>query len=303
MSSAADIDVCICTFRRPSLALTLASVAEQRLTAPRRIRVIVADNDVEPSARRLAQDTAARLGLDLHYVHAPSRNISLARNACLDAVTAPLAAFLDDDETAPPNWLQALLDAKAQSGADIVFGAVHAEYGSDAPAWMRKADLHSFQAVVLSDGSVRTGYTSNALMGRDAIGSARFELALGQSGGEDTEFFHRLYSNGVKLASAPQALVNEPVPAARARLTWLLERSFRSGQTHARLLLGQGEARTPATLVAAAKLGACLAASLFSLWSPPRAARQLVRGALHAGVIASLWGVRDLQIYAKPAPK
>jgi hypothetical protein len=40
------------------------------------------------------------LSLDCLYVHAPARNISIARNACLDAADAPLIAFIDDDETA-----------------------------------------------------------------------------------------------------------------------------------------------------------------------------------------------------------
>jgi succinoglycan biosynthesis protein ExoM len=303
LTVAADIDVCICTYRRPSLALTLGSVAGQQLPAPLKIRVIVADNDVEPSGEALARSTAQSLGLALHYVHAPSRNISLARNACLDAVEAPLAAFLDDDEIAGPDWLANLLAAKAQTGADVVFGPVRADYAPDAPRWLRRADLHSFQAVTLADGSVRTGYTSNTLMSREAIGPARFDLSLGQSGGEDTEFFARLYGAGVKLAAAPRALVSEPVPPARARLGWLLERSFRSGQTHARLLVEGGASRGSAAVVAAAKFAACMAASLVNVWDPARAARQLVRGALHAGVVARLLGVQDLQIYAKPQPK
>ncbi len=300
MTGAADIDVCICTYRRPSLALTLESVARQRLPASVSLRVVVADNDVEPTARDLAQDAAQRLGLRLTYVHAPSRNISLARNACLDAVEAPLAAFLDDDEIADPDWLAGLIAARSASGADVVFGPVRAVYGDAAPAWLRRADLHSFKAVVLPDGEVHTGYTSNALMSMTAIGADRFDLSLGQSGGEDTSFFARLHHRGVKLGSAPDAWVSEPVPPARARLAWLLERSFRSGQTHGALLIDQGASWPVALNVAAAKLVACVALALVSLWDPARAARQLVRGALHAGVVARLMGVRDLQIYAKP---
>lgn len=300
LSAAADIDVCICTFRRPSLALTLETVGCQQLPAGVRLRVVVADNDVSPSAEDLARSTAARLGLPLHYVHAPSRNISLARNACLDAVEAPLAAFLDDDELATPGWIAGLLTALQETASDVVFGPVRADYGPDAPRWMRRADLHSFEAVTLADGGVRTGYTSNCLMRRDAIGAERFDLALGQSGGEDTEFFFRLNAKGVKLAKAPLALVHEPVPASRARLGWLLERSFRSGQTHARLLIGSGAAPGRAVAVAAAKFLVCLGASAISAWDPARAARQLVRAALHAGVVARLLGLQDLQIYGKP---
>ena len=46
-----EVDVCVCTFRRPSVALLLASLAKQGVGGSLRIRVIVADNDDVQSAR------------------------------------------------------------------------------------------------------------------------------------------------------------------------------------------------------------------------------------------------------------
>lgn len=266
------------------------------------MRVIVADNDETPSARALAQDACRQLGLELLYVHAPSRNISLARNACLDAAQAPLVAFIDDDEIATPGWLAGLVAERERTGAAAIFGPVRALYGPDAPGWMRRGDLHSFKATRLGDGTIRTGYTSNVLMERAAIGQNRFDLALGQSGGEDTEFFHRLHLHGLRLEASDAAVVEEPVAPARARLSWLLERSFRSGQTHARLLAAAGRRPAPSALLAGVKCATCLALGLAQAWRPDLAARQLQRAALHAGVVSKILGANDVQIYAGSKP-
>lgn len=302
MSDAQTIDVCLCTFRRPSVALTLQSIARQKLGPGLRMRVIVADNDETDSARKRVEGEARALGLELIYRHAPARNISIARNACLEAADNPLCAFIDDDEIAPPHWLQALFDARSALQADVVFGPVKALYGPEAPRWMARADLHSFGPVVLAGGEVRTGYTSNCLMRREAIGQARFDPDLGQSGGEDTDFFYRLFKAGLRLGEAQAAVLEEPVAPHRARLAWLLERSFRSGQTHARLLRQDGSGRLSASLTAAVKALACAGLVLANLPRPGRAAAQLIRGALHVGVVASLLGAHDLKIYGRANP-
>lgn len=137
-----DVDVCACTFRRPSVVDLLASLA--KLEAPGwRMRVIIADNDDQPSARETVERAFAALGLNGLYIHAPARNISVARNACLNAARAPLVAFLDDDETARPDWLANLIARHEATKASVVFGKVKAIYAADAPAWMPAADMHS----------------------------------------------------------------------------------------------------------------------------------------------------------------
>lgn len=295
--TACTIDVAVCTFRRPSLVETLQSIARQDLSASATVRVIVADNDEAPSAEGLARDAAARLGLDLRYVHAPRRNISVARNACLDHATAPLLAFIDDDEVASPGWLRALVARMEETGADAVLGPVTARYPDDAPAWVRHADLHSTRPPVTKAGAIRTGYAGNVLLRRASFGGRRFDLDLGRTGGEDDAFFAAAVRDGAVIAYAPQALVDEPVAAARVTLAWLSRRSFRNGQTYARNQLEGGASRAAALALALGKAGLCLAGAALCAWSAVRWRRLLVRGMLHLGASAGLLGRRDLQLY------
>lgn len=283
------VDVCICTFRRESLSTTLASIDAQ-IDVGAQVRILVADNDDHPTAKDRVGDSAR---WPRHYIHAPARNISIARNALLDASTADFVAWIDDDEIARPDWLSGLLHAVGEH--DAAFGPVKALYPSEAAAWIRVADLHSTEPVTTRRGVI-TGYTSNALVRRSAIGEARFLEALGRSGGEDTEFFTRLHHQGRRFTAASDAVVEEPTASDRLSLRWLASRAFRAGQTHARTDIASGR-RSRGTVIAALKAAFCLTLCLAFAWHPVKRRRLWVRAALHRGVVARLLGGSDLQLY------
>ena len=294
-----QVDVCVCTYRRPYLAETLRSLATLELPDNVLARVVVADNDTAPSARELAGSLAPFLPFELIYIHCPASNISLARNACLDAAEGDFLAFVDDDSTATADWLTALIETAERTGADAVLGPVRSIYAATAPGWMRRGDFHSTNPVWV-DGQIRTGYSGNVLLRRASahVEGRRFNLSLGRTGGEDTEYFSQLHADGGRIAYAEDALVLEPVPEERARLQWLVKRRFRSGQTHGRLLASQQTGRRPLQIgLAAAKAAYCFAGvgALFAV--PHRRNRQALRGIMHVGAISGLLGVREIRLY------
>src|SRR5271166_4395888 len=91
------VDVCVCTYRRPHVSKTLNSLSQLEIPEGIAFRVIVADNDVGQSARASVEAVAAECNLHVDYIHAPARNISVARNACLDFAKGDSIAFIDDD--------------------------------------------------------------------------------------------------------------------------------------------------------------------------------------------------------------
>jgi succinoglycan biosynthesis protein ExoM len=301
-----SVDVCVCTFRRPELADTLRSVAALDVPSGFDIRVIVADNDDGPTAELLVATLAETLKLPISYRHCPARNISIARNACLDASTADFVAFLDDDETASPRWLVELVATADLSGAAAVLGPVRARYRPDAPNWMRRGDFHSTLPVWVG-GEIRTGYTCNVLlrMGADSLRGRRFSLARGQTGGEDTEFFDHMVKAGGRIAFSPQAWVDEVVPRARAAFDWLRRRRFRVGQTHGHLLGrdAHGLALVRQVGLASAKAVFCFASAIPVAISPVRRNRSVLRGIMHVGVVSGLVGVREIRQYGLPSPQ
>jgi succinoglycan biosynthesis protein ExoM len=161
---------------------------------------------------------------------------------------------------------------------------------------MVRGDFHSTLPVV-SKGAIRTGYTCNVLIRRaEPFTSLRFDLALGRSGGEDTDYFHRLTALGGTIAQASDALVYEPVPSDRAAMGWLIRRRLRMGQTHGMLLDG---ARPKAIAVAAAKACYCMAMTGMTAFSPISRRRNLLRAMLHIGVVGGIMGVRQAAHYGE----
>lgn len=301
------IDVCVCTYRRRELEDTLVSIGALEVPPDAAIRVIVADNDTEPTARDRVYALAARLPFDVIYVHCPASNISIARNACLESASGDVIAFIDDDSIACPQWLVALSSAMRVTSADAVLGPVEATYSANAPGWMRRGDFHSTRPVFV-EGEIRAGYSGNVMLRRSSprLLGRRFNLALGRSGGEDTEYFTQLYRAGGRIVFAPQAVVHEPVPENRARFSWLLQRRFRSGQTHGRLLgqMQQGVAGLGAVGLALAKAAYCFAFAAVNAANAQNRNGFVLRGAMHIGVVGGLFGVREIRQYGdEPAGK
>jgi len=305
ISNELDIDVCVCTFRRSHIVETIRSIGRLAIRPNWVIRVIVADNDETPSARDIVEATARECSLSLTYVHAPARNISVARNACLDAATARYIAFIDDDEVADPDWMAALMATLESRDADVVLGPVQAVYRPDCPDWMRKGDFHSTRPVWVN-GEIITGYTCNVLFRRlaPALSGRRFRVELGGSGGEDHEFFTSAWRAGGTIAYAATALITEPVADNRSNLRWLLRRRFRFGETHGLLLMedqasGLG-GRLTYIAAAGAKAGGCFLTACLNCVRSDRSRYWVLRGTLHVGVIRQLLR-REQHVVVVPA--
>jgi succinoglycan biosynthesis protein ExoM len=289
----------VCAYRRPEIARTLESLAALRLGQGLALRVIVADNDEDDRARAMIDAMAREFGLDLHYVHAPQKNISIARNACLDAASGDWLGFVDDDETVAPQWMEAMLGEAEHGGWDAVLGPVDAVYPETAPAWLRQGAFHSTRPVVVG-AAIRTGYTGNVMMRRDFIARAglRFDPARGRTGGEDLDFFYRLTDAGGRIGYAPAAVAFEPVPAARLSFGWLARRNFRAGQSHgARIAAASPAGRAGQSAVAAAKAAVYLGRAAVNSFSPVARNRSLLRAAMHGGALARLLGVGEIVTY------
>ncbi len=300
-----DIDIAICTFRRTHIVKTLESVGQISPPVGLNIRIIVVDNDDTPSAKDRV--SACNLPFSVTYLHAPGRNISIARNACLDAATAPIVVFIDDDELVTQDWLTNLVTEQQRSNADVVLGPARAIYADTAPRWMQRRDHHSSSATYV-DGEIRSGYGCNTLLMQHAptVAGLRFRLDLGRSGGEDTVFISSIYQRGGKISYASDALVTEAVPPARAKLMWLLRRKFRFGQTHGLMLkegiLGQRVRPRRDVPVVMGKALCCFGMAILTAPAIDKSASWLLRGTLHAGVIYELLGGKSLEIYGTDQP-
>lgn len=227
-SLADGVTICVCTFRRPALFDALASFEKLLGIADHNLSVVVIDNDETDAVRANVLEMAKNYSLPLRYVHAPAKNISIARNAALDAVDTRYLLFIDDDEVAAPDWLQQIM-ACAQSH-EVVIGQCIATYDPSLPAWAENCDFHSNRIT----GKVENAYTGNALLDMEFVRQHgfRFRIELGRTGGEDTVFFRQIAGANGRIHYCPDAIVFEAVPQGRASMEWVKTRMYRAGQTH-----------------------------------------------------------------------
>jgi succinoglycan biosynthesis protein ExoM len=238
INNLATIDVCIATFMRPAMLWNLLLSLQKQDLAGIHMRVIVVDNDREQSARKVVEDFRNASRFDVIYEVEGKQNISLARNRALCHVKSTYVAFIDDDESASRQWLRSLLDSLVKFDADVAFGPVLRTLPSGAPSWA----VDCFRMQRRKTGEImQFGGAGNVMLARSVVTdrNTRFSVDFGLTGGEDTEFFYRLFLAGRRLIWCDEAIVTEPVAESRLTLQWIRRRGFRGGQTYNRIFVSR----------------------------------------------------------------
>jgi succinoglycan biosynthesis protein ExoM len=232
--------ICICTYRRPSVADTVNSLLGQRGVAPSEFEIIVADDDPGRGASEGIRYIAQSTDVSLQYVESAARNISACRNCCLGTAKANWIAFIDDDQIAEPDWLQKMISTAAKFSADAVQCYVRGIYPSETPDWMKAGGVYTYDYGPTGT-ELHSGATSGILFRRDLPGSKGllFDTALGITGGEDADFFMRYNALGGKIVSCREAVANEVIPVERVRQTYLQRKCRRHGHIYGRLVFAK----------------------------------------------------------------
>lgn len=224
----------VCTRERPELLKRcLQSLINLPVSDAFDAFIVVVENHVSPNQKVLVESLASVSPHPILYHHEPQIGIPFARNLIVDkalSLSANWLAFIDDDETADPDWLKALYQAAYRWRADVIQGRVIYDY----PAEDRWASLQekNGEAKSLSDGRpLRTAATNNVLFSSHLVSSdgfnLRFDTQLKYTGGSDTDFFNRSHINGARFVYTTSAVVHEVVPIDRCSFGYLFERQAR----------------------------------------------------------------------------
>ncbi|MEL6413479.1 MAG: glycosyltransferase family 2 protein [Pseudomonadota bacterium] len=229
------ISVVVPTFNRPDGLLAAVRSLFSQTYAANGFQIVIVDNT--PLAT--ASDAIARLTgecptcIDMIALHEPAPGVANARNTAMSIVETDLIAFLDDDQTAPSNWLENLLANYKKFPAAVTFGPVQ----SALPDGQRrhKAYFEQFFArePELSSGFIEESFGSgNALVDFSQIngGAPWFDTDMNEIGGEDDLLFARARRSNGKFAWAANAPVWEHPLPERVTLAYTLRRAFSYGQ-------------------------------------------------------------------------
>jgi glycosyltransferase involved in cell wall biosynthesis len=272
-----EVSIVICTLDRAlPLSNAIRSILGQDCD-PRRYEIVVVDNCSRDRTPQVVREFQA-LASNIRYFYEGRLGLSIARNRGTAESRAPIVAFFDDDGTADPGWLEALLEVfRNDPEAGAAGGLIHVGWPAKKPEWM-PADFQGYYGACDYGGERRRlafpqyPYGANMMIRRqflEAIGG--FNDALGAKGqnimqGDELDVFQRLFAMNINVVYEPRAVVHHWVPTERVTRKWLLRRAYKHGFSNTRL----SAVRTGATRLTWAAL--LLRASVNSVWAAIAAA-------------------------------
>lgn len=235
----AKISVCVCTYKRNNLLSDLLlSLLNQKVDF--KFNIIVVDNSDNFEARALIDDFNKNHECNIYYENEARQGISYARNRCVaiaNRLESDYVAFIDDDETASPDWLSGLVRTAIETGCDVVLGPVISVFPDGSKKYLINSSV--FKRKEFADRSrisSEEGRAGNVLIKSKWLSiNEPFKIIFSKTGSEDYQFFNAIGKKGASFCWSAAAVVSEIVPVSRQRIGWILERRLRSGINYWRI--------------------------------------------------------------------
>jgi succinoglycan biosynthesis protein ExoM len=238
-----NIVIGIPTYQRPvMLKKLLLNIKECSVsnTSISNINIIVIDNDSERTAEATVNDLLPGFTgvVTLKYFNYPVKGLSNVRNEIFDkalSLNPDFIACIDDDEFPTPDWLNQLLITICESDADIVLGPVIPVFEHKVSPyisyWFKYKNIASGEKIDFF-------WTGNFIISSEFLlkNNIKFDNRFNFTGSEDSHFGVSALNAGAVIRWANDAVVYETIPEKRARLKWLIKRSYNGAVTYCYIL-------------------------------------------------------------------
>lgn len=173
------------------------------------------------------------------------RGLSGARNTGVAAAIGQIVAFLDDDATAEPDWVERLLEAYSEDGVIGVGGGVVPFWRAPRPAWFPDEFLWvvgcSYEGQPRTRAEVRNPIGANMSFRRDVLltvggfADGMGRVAKNAAGCEETEFSIRARhcKPDARILLEPAARCRHTVTADRVTRRYFRRRCLAEGRSKA----------------------------------------------------------------------
>jgi GT2 family glycosyltransferase len=238
MSSGAvpALSVIICTRNRAELLEEcLASLAGEPLNDVR-CEILVVDNASQDDTARVVQRLSKETP-QIRYLYEDRTGLSHARNAGLQAARSEWVAYLDDDATVRPGWLQRARRTTAVGTYALIGGVYLAWYRDGKRPWFRDAYASNAATCAEYGELPPTRYAAGCvLLARRAVLNLAggFPTELGMMGdalgyGEETRLQVELRKLQYRLGFDPDLCISHYVPLQRQSVEWMLKAAYAAG--------------------------------------------------------------------------
>jgi glycosyltransferase involved in cell wall biosynthesis len=242
-----EITIILCTYnRRESLAKALESVTASRLPETVSWEILVVDNNSTDNTRELTEKFARLHPGSVRYVFERQPGKSYALNSGIKAARGDILAFMDDDVTVEPTWLQNLTAPLSDGRWAGSGGRILPQSAWSPPAWVPVTARYGLAPLAMFDLGLDAGPLTEPPFGTNMAFQkwvfekyGGFRTDLGPRPGseirnEDTEFGQRLLTAGERLLYEPSAVVYHSISEARLRKPYFLAWWFAKGRADAR---------------------------------------------------------------------
>jgi len=249
--------VALCTHNHADrLERTLADLVA--LTNPKEPwELLVIDNGCSDSTPELLAQHVWPSGWTVRVVREEKLGLSNARNRAISEGGGKYVIFMDDDETADPDWLCAYERLIIDKQPDAFGGRIRALFEDVRPPWLTDELLgflgelnRAAEIIPLTDPHTffHGGNFGIRKTVCDRIGG--FNTMLGRkgadnTGGEEVDFYRRLLAAGMNVWWTPEAVINHRIQAAKLSRSYFLDLHYRQGRMEAIRRRGLGSRLPP----------------------------------------------------------
>lgn len=239
------VTVILCTFNRcRSLEKALRSIAASKLTDSVEWEVLVVDNNSDDQTREVVEDFCRRYPSRFRYLFESRQGKSYALNAGIKEAHGDVLAFVDDDVTVEPTWLQNLTSVLHDSQWAGSGGRILPMQGFVPPRWLALDGPRNLAGALCAywdpgdvPGELRDPPLGTNMAFRKEMFDryGHFRTDLGPRPGseiryEDTEFGRRLMVGGERLRYVPSAVVYHEINEKRVQKDFFLAWWFDFGR-------------------------------------------------------------------------
>jgi glycosyltransferase involved in cell wall biosynthesis len=249
--------VALCTHNHADrLARTLVDLAALRVPN-RPWELVVVDNGCRDATPQLLASHGWPAGWSVRVVREEKLGLSNARNRAIAEARGEYVIFMDDDETADPDWLCAFERLIDSRNPDAFGGRIRVLFEDERPTWLRDellgflGELNRSDEIVPLTDPYTSFYGGNFGFRRsvcERVGT--FDAMLGRkgsdnTGGEEVDFYRRLLAAGYGVWWTPQAVIHHRIQAAKLERSYFHDLHFRMGRMEAIRERGNGSRLPP----------------------------------------------------------
>ena len=205
------------------------------------------DNNSSDQTRDVAEDFCRRYPGRFRYLFEPHQGKSYALNTGIREALGDVLAFVDDDVTVEPTWLQNLTAGLCSGEWAGAGGRILPHWTCAPPSWLPVKEWFGMAPLTMFDLGLKAGLLTDAPFGTnmafnrrvfEKYGVFRTDLGPGPDSNvrnnEDTEFGRRLLTAGERLRYEPSGVIYHPVQENRLRRDYFLTWWFNKGRADIR---------------------------------------------------------------------